>query len=303
MIVSWKWLQDYVKSGNRPESHTRLTMSVSLESCSDVAGDTAIDLEVTSNRPDCLGHIGVAREISVLFGKPLSLPDPNPTAVAEKTAKATSVNMECPDLCPQYMARVIRGVKVGPSPAWLQARLATVGLASINNIVDITNYVLMECGQPLHAFDFDKLHGGRIVVRRAKVGEKIRAINQRAYELDAEMCVIADADHPVAIGGVMGGLETEIGPATKNVLIEVANFSAMSIRSTARKLNLHSDSSYRFERGIDAAQLDWASRRCCELILQLAGGELLEAQCSREPRRGRPSADSTTLRPDSDTED
>src|SRR5262249_11854728 len=151
-----------------------------------------------------------------------------------------------------------------------QSRLTAIGQPAINNVVDITNYVLMECGQPLHAFDFDKLHGKKIVVRRAKAGEKITAIDQKQYPLDPSMCIIADADRPVAIGGVMGGLDTEIGQSTANILVETAEFVPMSIRATARKLKLHSPSSYRFERGIDVRQLDWASRRCCELILNLA---------------------------------
>ena len=183
--------------------------------------------------------------------------------------------VECPDLCPQYSARVIRGVKVGPSPAWLVRRLQAIGQTSINNVVDATNYVLMECGQPLHAFDLDRLRGRRIVVRRPKPGEKIIAINQKTYDLGPDMCVIADAERPVGIGGVMGGLETEIGPTARNVLIEAANFTPLPLRNTARKLSLFSDASYRFERGIDPLQLDWASRRVCRLILELAGGELL----------------------------
>ena len=150
-----------------------------------------------------------------------------------------------------------------------------MGIASINNIVDITNYVLMECGQPLHAFDMDKLHGQRIVVRRAKAGEKLQAIDHKEYVLAPDMCVIADADHPVALAGVMGGAETEITSATKNVLIEAALFAPLSIRNTSRRLKLHSDSSYRFERALDPHGPEWASRRCCELILELAGGELL----------------------------
>jgi phenylalanyl-tRNA synthetase beta chain len=143
-------------------------------------------------------------------------------------------------------------------------------------VADITNYVMMECGQPLHAFDFDKLHGQRIIVRRAKPGEKIKAIDQLDYSLDTNTCVIADADRPVAIAGVMGGFDTEISEGTVNVLIEAADFAPMTVRNTARRLKLHSPSSYRFERQVDAAQIDWASRRCCEMILELAGGELLE---------------------------
>jgi phenylalanyl-tRNA synthetase beta chain len=278
MIVSWNWLTDYVDLGMSVEELTdRLTMSgLNLEGIETPAGDTAIDLEVTSNRPDCLGHLGVAREIAVLYDRELKIPEAQVAAGGEAVSAATSVEIECEDLCPRYHARVIKGVKIGPSPAWLQARLEAVGVATVNNVVDVTNYVLLECGQPLHAFDFDKLHGQRIVVRRAQAGEKIVAIDQKEYALDTEMCVIADADRPVAIGGVMGGLETEIGDGTVNVLIETAQFASMSIRQTARKLNLHSPSSYRFERTIDADQMDWASRRCCELILQTAGGELLD---------------------------
>jgi len=173
----------------------------------------------------------------------------------------------------------------------MQRRLKTLGIRPINNVVDITNYVLMECSQPLHAFDFDKLDGRRIVVRRARAGEKITAIDQRVYELTPEMCVIADASRPVAIAGVMGGFDTEIGDRTTSILIEAADFASTSVRATARKLNLHSDSSYRFERGVDRAQLDWASRRCAQLVLELAGGELCEgaivagtlAPAAREP--------------------
>ncbi len=283
MKVSWEWLREYVALDVSPEAFLeRLTMAgLNIETQTQVGDDRAIDIEVTSNRPDCLGHIGIAREASVLFGKPLKVPDAQPKSTsfktsAAKTSEVTSVVNECPDLCPQYTARVIRGVKIGPSPAWLRKRLATIGLPSINNVADVTNYVLMECGQPLHAFDFDRLHGKRIIVQRAKAGEKLIAINQKTYELQPGMCVIADADRPVGLGGVMGGLETEIGPTAKNVLIEAANFAPVSVRGTARKLILHSDASYRFERGVDVAQLDWASRRCCQLILELAGGELLD---------------------------
>lgn len=276
MKTSWKWLNEYVRLETTPErAAEKLTMAgLNLEECVEVDEDTVLDLEVTSNRPDCLGHIGVARELSVLFEKDLHVPA---AEVAEEGAPAeaqTSVTIECPELCPRYVARVIRGVRVGPSPQWMQQRLKAVGIEPINNVVDATNYVLMECGQPLHAFDFAKLEQQRIVVRRARPGEKILAINHREYELTPETCVIADARRPVAIGGVMGGADTEITEATEDVLIEVAEFAPLSIRNTARRLNLHSESSFRFERGVDPCQLDWASRRCCELILQTAGGTL-----------------------------
>jgi phenylalanyl-tRNA synthetase beta chain len=278
MLVSWNWLNDYVRLDIPVESLTdRLTMAgLNLEEVRPLDADTVIDLEITSNRPDCLGHLGVAREIAALFDKPLNIPAAKPKTVPAPTAGVTSVALECPDLCSQYVARVIRGVKVGPSPAWLRSRLEALGERSINNIVDITNYVLLECGQPLHAFDFDLLQGKRIVVRRAKKGESIKAIDQKVYELSPEMCVIADANRPVAVAGVMGGFETEIRGTTRNVLVEAAMFAPLSVRATARKLNLHSPSSYRFERALDPHGPDWASRRCCELILDLAGGELLE---------------------------
>ncbi|MBM83715.1 MAG: phenylalanine--tRNA ligase subunit beta [Planctomycetaceae bacterium] len=278
MIVSWNWLKEYVRLDMPLDDLThKLTMSgLNLEGIEDVDGDIAVDLEVTSNRPDCLGHIGVAREVAILFDTELTIPPAAVEPISEKTSAATSVEIECEDLCPRYYARVIRGIKVGPSPDWMQARLKSLGIACINNIVDITNYVLMECGQPLHAFDFDKLGGQRIVVRRGHKGEKIAAINHNEYELTEDMCIIADTEHPVAIGGVMGGADTEISDETTSILIETADFAQLSIRNTARALNLHSDSSYRFERTIDACQLDWASRRCCELILEIAGGELLD---------------------------
>ena len=180
-------------------------------------------------------------------------------------------------------------MKIGPSPRWLVDRLATVGVAAINNVVDVTNYVLLECGQPLHAFDLARLSGKRIIVRQARPGETFQAINHKSYTLDPTMCVIADAERSVALGGVMGGAATEVNDATKDVLLESAEFDPMSIRATARKLSLHSDSSYRFERGLDPAGVDWASRRAAELILELAGGELaagsLDVGRQAEPRK------------------
>ena len=165
-------------------------------------------------------------------------------------------------------------MRIRPSPAWLAARLATIGIAAINNVVDATNYVLMECGQPLHAFDLARLAGREIIVREARKGEQFAAINHKTYELEPEMCVIADRDRAVALGGVMGGADSEVSSSTTELLIESAEFDPMSIRRTARQLNLHSDSSYRFERGVDPEGVDWASRRVCQLILELAGGEM-----------------------------
>ncbi|MDZ7618519.1 MAG: phenylalanine--tRNA ligase subunit beta, partial [Patescibacteria group bacterium] len=278
MLVSWNWLKQYVTLDMPHEELARRLMLSGLnhEETREVAGDVAIDLEVTSNRPDCLGHLGIAREVCALFGHALQRPAAAPVEGKTPVASLVGVKIDCPDLCYRYTARVVRGVKVGPSPRWMTRRLETIGLTPINNVVDISNYVLMECGQPLHAFDFGKLGGGQIVVRRPLPGEVIEAIDHKEYRLEPDMCVIADARVPVAIGGVMGGARTEICDATTDVLVEAAEFAPMSIRNTARALNLHSDSSYRFERKVDPEGIDWASRRCCELILELCGGELAQ---------------------------
>ncbi len=276
MIVSFRWLQDYVRLDVSAEELTRRLMLAGLNHEETVASgdDLAIDLEVTSNRPDCLGHIGVAREAAVLLGQTLKLPAAQPRESGAAAGTLTRVRIECPELCPRYTARVIRGIKIGPSPKWLVERLATIGIAAINNVVDITNYVLMECGQPLHAFDLARLKGREIIVRQARRGERFEAINHKRYELEPGMCVIADAERAVALGGVMGGADSEVSAGTTELLIESAEFAPRSIRNTARKLNLHSDSSYRFERGLDPEGVDWASRRASVLILELAGGEL-----------------------------
>lgn len=276
MIVSWDWLQDYVTlSCSADQAAERLMMSgLNLEEMNPHDSDFAIDLEVTSNRSDCLGHIGVARELSALYQTPLRIPEATIKTNGKPAGDSIRLENEVPDHCPHYTARVITGVKVGPSPDWLKHRLECLGLRSVNNVVDVTNYVLMECGQPLHAFDLDQLKGGQIKVRTASKGEKMVAIDGRTYELDEQTCVIADAERPVAIAGVMGGQETEVGEQTTNLLVEVADFAPLSVRRTARKLSLFSDSSFRFERQIDRKQIEWASRRCCELIQQVAGGEI-----------------------------
>lgn len=278
MIVSWDWLKQYVTldMSDAELAHRLMMAGLNHESTSEVEGDLAIDLEVTSNRPDCLGHLGIAREVAVLFGKELKIP---PTTLMESSARTVDkaqvvVEQDAVIWCPQYRARFIEGVKIGSSPSWLKRRLATLGLPSINNVVDITNYVLMECGQPLHAFDFDQLAGGKIVVRNARAGEKFLAINNHTYELQAGMGVIADAEKPVALAGIMGGKESEVSSSTKTILLESAEFVPLFIRRTSRALDLSSDSSYRFERKIDPAGIAWASDRACHLIAELAGGQV-----------------------------
>lgn len=276
MIVSWNWLKEYVDLDMPVEElENRLMMAgLNHERTFDVEGDMAIDLEVTSNRPDCLCHLGVAREIAVLWDRQLNEPDPQPAEEETAVDELTRVKIDCPELCCRFTARVIRGVKVGQSPAWIVRRLKTLGIDSVNNIVDIANYVMLECDRPLHTFDLHRLDGPEIIVRRAMRGEQLLAINHKTYDLSPQMCVIADAKRAQSVGGIMGGAETEVTEKTTDLLIECAEFDPVSIRNTARALNLHSESSYRFERAIDPEAVDWASRRCCELILELAGGKL-----------------------------
>ena len=278
MIVSWNWLSQYVDlKMSHDDLVDRLTMSgLNHEGTEAVGQDQAIDLEVTSNRCDCLGHIGVAREVAALYETQLRIPDPQPATGSESIDKHCSVEIQSPETCFRYTARLIKGVKIGPSPDWMQQRLEALGIGIVNNVVDATNYVMFECGQPLHAFDFSKIKDGKIIVRDAKADEEFQAIDHRQYKLSPGMCVIADAADPVALGGVMGGADSEVSDSTTDVLIEAAYFEQLAVRNAARKLKLHSPSSFRFERNVDSANLDWASRRVCELILESAGGELLE---------------------------
>ncbi len=298
MIVSWNWLTDYLRLDVPVERLTeRLALTgLNLEGIDDVGGDIAVDLEVTSNRPDCLGHLGVAREISVVFEKPFRVSDPRPATSGPPVETRTAVSVEDPELCPRFTARVVSGVRVGESPWWMRKRLETIGVRPISNIVNVTNYVMFECGQPLHAYDIDRLAEHRLVVRRARAGEKLTAINNKVYELSPDMLAIADAERPVGLAGVMGGLDTEIGAGTVNVLIEAAQFDAVSVRRTSRALGLFSPSSFRFERPLDAEATDWASRRCAELILQVAGGTLHPGAIDVGVRR--PERPSVTLRLD-----
>jgi phenylalanyl-tRNA synthetase beta chain len=288
MLVSWKWLSRYLSlSMDHTELAQRLSLSgLNHESTKVLDNDVVIDLEVTSNRGDCLGHLGVAREIAVLYDLAVKKPEPDLTSITDSQTSVQSllrVTNEFSEACPRYIARLIRGVRIGASPAWMQELLASIGIASINNVVDATNFVMMECGQPLHAFDYAKLAGKAIRVRPANLGETLQAIDHRTYDLDSVSCVIADAQHAVAVAGVMGGATSEVSDATTDVVIEAASFTPLSVRRTARRLKLHSPSSYRFERRIDAEQLDWASRRVCELIVASAGGKVCQGVIDTAP--------------------
>ncbi len=242
--------------------------------------DVFFDLEVTPNRPDLNSVLGIAREISALTGNPLRLPevgDPDRTAGSESVEALVQVCLEAPALCPRYTARVIRGVRIAPSPEWLRVALEKVGLRSINNVVDVTNFVMLETGQPLHAFDYHLLapaEDGRptVVVRPSAEGERFVTLDGKEQVLAAGHLLIADPAKAIALAGVMGGQNTEIRESTVDVLLESAYFSPTGIRRTSKALGLRTDSSYRFERGVDVAAVEWASRRAIELIRQTAGG-------------------------------
>ncbi len=240
-------------------------------------GDTVIDIEVTPNRPDCLSHLGVARELAAWFKKDLVYPEIKFQGVvgASRPELLQGVQVEASEDCPLYSAHVITGVKIGPSPAWMQQRLSAVGLRPINNIVDVTNYVMLEYGQPLHAFDARKIGGNRIVVRRALDGEKIVTLDGKERALGSRMLVIADTQKPLVVAGVMGGENSGVDAATTDLVLESAYFRRQSIRWTSKRLGLSSDSSYRYERGVDPHSTIEAARRALDLILATAGGEVV----------------------------
>jgi len=235
-------------------------------------GDTILDLDITPNRPDCLSVLGVAREVAALTGGSVREP---PYIYAEEgppIEERASVEIADPDLCYRYVATLIEGVKVGPSPAWMQERIVAAGMRPINNIVDITNYVMMEMGQPLHAFDFDRIGGGKIIVRRPRPGEPLTTLDGVERRLEPEMLAIADAREPVALAGVMGGAESEVSDATTNVLLESANFNNINIRRTSNALKMKSEASSRFDKGLSPELSAFAARRATKLIVELAGG-------------------------------
>jgi len=279
MKIVYNWLKDFVEVAATPEElASRLALSgTNIGGVEIAAHGAVIDAEVSSNRPDCLGHYGIAREVSAVYKVPLKSVSPKPKESAAKGSDAIRVEIQVPELCGRFTARVIRGVKIQPSPQWLKERLEASGVASINNVVDVSNYVMLELGHALHAFDYDQVRDHRIVVRRARPSEKIRTLDGIERTLEPGICTICDGDgaRAVGIGGIMGGAETEIFFSTKNVLIECAWFEPVAVRRAARFLKLHTEASTRFGRGADPEMAELASRRCAELVLQLAGGELL----------------------------
>jgi phenylalanyl-tRNA synthetase beta chain len=286
MKVVYNWLNEFVDAkASAAELGSRLSLcGVAIDSVEETAAGPVLDAEITSNRPDCLGHYGIAREVATIYRLPLKPVQPKLKETAEKAADAARVDIEAPELCGRFTARVMRGVKGQPSPDWLRQRLEAIGQNSINNVVDITNYVMFELGHPLHAYDLDKLNDRRIVVRKSKAGEKIRTLDGAERTLAKDMCVIADGTRAIGIGGVMGGAETEISFSTRNILIECAWFDPIAVRRTSKALGLRTEASYRFERGANPETAELASRRTAELIQQVAGGEILSGVIDVYPR-------------------
>jgi phenylalanyl-tRNA synthetase beta chain len=286
MKVVYNWLKEFVDAkASAAELGTRLSLcGVAIDSVEETPAGPVLDAEITSNRPDCLGHYGIAREVATICRLPLKPVQPKLKEIAEKAADAARVDIEAPELCGRFTGRVMRGVKVQPSPDWLRQRLEAIGQDSINNVVDITNFVMFELGHPLHAYDLDKLNERRIVVRKSKAGEKIRTLDGAERTLAKDMGVIADGARAIGIGGVMGGAETEISFSTRNILIECAWFDPIAVRRTSKALGLRTEASYRFERGADPEMAELASRRTAELIQQVAGGEILSGVIDVYPR-------------------
>ena len=275
MIFSYNWLKEYVKNLPKPERLSDLLTMYSFEvkEVKKIKGDWTLDIDVLPNRAhDCFCHLGIAREISAITGLALVLPTSD-VRKADRHWMSVAVEVRDKMACPRYTAKAVTEVKVASSPKWMQERLKTCGLRPVNNIVDVANYVMLETGQPLHAFDEEKLEGKKILVRFAKKGEKITTLDNQRFNLDPDILVIADAKKPIAIAGIKGGKEPEIDKKTKVVVLESANFYRRAIRKSSKKLNLKTDASWRFEHGLDPNLTEFAINRAVFLIQKVAGGK------------------------------
>lgn len=290
MKILLSWLSDYIETGLATEQIAEVLSDLGLpcEGIERLGNDAVIDVEVTSNRGDCLSYIGVARELAAATGRQVKVPVVELDESDKDVTEFASVEIVEPDLCGRYTARIIEGVKVGSAPDWLRRRLEAVGLRSVNNVVDATNYAMMETGQPPHAFDYDKINQGRIIVRKAVAGERIVSIDGTMCDLNPDMLVIADVRGPVAVAGVMGGLDTEVSEATTRILLEDAFFDPVSVRVTSRRLGLPSEAAFRFEHTVDIESVDSASKRTCQLIMQVAGGKVARGVVDIYPGKKEP---------------
>ncbi len=296
MKILLSWLNDYIEIGLPAGKIAEILSDLGLpcERIERLGDDMVIDVEVTSNRGDCLSYIGIARELAAATGTVLRIPEVKLNELDKDVTEFASVEIIEPDLCCRYTARIIEKVAVGPSPDWLKNRLEAVGLRSVNNVVDASNYAMMETGQPPHAFDYAKIDQGKIIVRKAIAGERIVSIDGTLCDLDTNMLIIADPRGPVAIAGIMGALDTEVSNTTTTILLEDAYFDPASIRRTSRKLALPSEAAFRFERTVDIKTVDWASKRTCQLITQVAGGKVAKGVVDIYPKK--PSPKEVTLR-------
>ena len=277
MKIALSWLKEFVDVPSDPRQLAAdLTMiGLNVESYAAAGDDWVLEVEVTTNRPDCLSHYGMARELATVYRKPLKRLEFVVKGSTTPVKDTVTIEIADPELCARYCGRVVRNVEVKPSPAWLQQRLEAVGQRTLNNVADVTNYVLLELGHPLHAFDLWRLRQRKIIVRRARPGEPLRTLDGIDRTLSAENLVIADGERPVALAGVMGGEESEIYSSTRTVLLESAWFQPLSIRRTSKVQGLHTEASHRFERGADVAMARVALDRAATLITQVAGGEIL----------------------------
>ena len=266
----------------------KLTVGEKLAAALSFETDYVFDIGVTPNRPDALSHLGIGREVAALFDRELKRPEVKISEIEAPTEDAVQVEIRCPESCPRYSARLIKNLRPGPSPQWLKRRLNAVGIRSINNLVDITNYVMMETGQPLHAFDFDEISGQKIIVRESVPGEKFVTLDEKEHELQGGTVLICDAQKPVAIGGIMGGLNSEVKETTRTVLLESAYFQPENIQRSLRYLGMRSEASHRFERGVDPNGAIFALNRAAQLFSELAGGEVLRGEVDQYPRKITP---------------
>jgi phenylalanyl-tRNA synthetase beta chain len=280
MRVLLSWLRDYVeiKESAKDLAHAITMAGLAVDAIVEQDGETVFDIDITSNRPDAMNHFGVAREIAAIYGRSLQKPEITLTENDTPAGSAASVEIVDSDLCARYVGRVLTGVEIKPAPDWMRRRLELCDVRSINNIADLTNYVLLEIGQPTHAFDLDKLAENKIIVRRAQAGEKLVTLDGDERDLSPDHLAICDASAPVALAGVMGGAQSEISASTTNVLIEAAWFKPSLIRNTSRKFKMHTEASHRFERGADLNAAPWAADRIAALLAQVGAGEVLKGR-------------------------
>jgi phenylalanyl-tRNA synthetase beta chain len=289
MKISLDWLKEFAdaRAGPRELKRTLTHVGLGVEAVSTLGDDSILEVEVATNRPDCLNHYGIAREIATAYRVPLKKVEVALKEYGPPTADEIAIEIIAPDLCARYCARVIRNLRVMPSPDWLVRRLTAVGARPINNVTDVTNYVLLELGHPLHAFDLAQVRQRKILARRAQPGENLTTLDGVERKLNSDNLVIADSEHPIALAGVMGGEDSEIKDETTSVLIESAWFDPLSIRRTAKVQGMHTEASHRFERGADIEMAPLALDRASELILELAGGEVLRGKADVYPHPQR----------------